>query len=823
MRKPRHSLLLAVSLVYGCQGRLSPQTPTERPETPTRTQAAAPAPTETDQPARPTPLMPTATPTATPLATATAPLGPSVGSANEGFRLPSDLRPLGPANFGKLNPLAELRFPADGSQEFMLDASADGKTVGVLAEGGQFVAWDLEAGKLLASLDVLPDAANRVTPRLSLSPDGRFAVLGMGPAESGLSVVDLVEGGALRPLEGLEGRSTVDWHFDTAGSRLTVLIGASQVGDVRTAITYDLPEARVVRRLAGQEAPRDWQEATLSTDGRWLAWLTLEGARILDLAGDGPSRRIPGNWLQGALSPSGSQIALASVLGDATVFQVESGEELFRIPPTDGGIVQMTISPDGSYLAAVYTARRPEGWYGRYHPVVVWDLGSRRAVWRFDVSEDEGPRELSFTPDSKVIIVGYMGYYPKLKHLISGAELSLGLWHGPSYPQVDRVAFSHDGTLMLALDGALPRLVWDLAGWGSYYLSDALYLPPDARLPLLDEDRLLASVSDGIVRLWGDSPGYVGYPDTSALGAIELNTADALQVVARYPVSGATDVSYSPDGRRIAVAHEDGKITLLETAESMRRHTLSGHSDWVYEVAFSPDGTRLASASRDGTLRIWDVSSGAQLFVRSEDRGEITAVAYSADGELLATTSQDRQVVVRRAWDGVALRILTGLDTLPWDVSFSPDGDFVAAISAGNELVVWELEQGSVAARTESGQYLGSRVAFSPDGRRLAAGSWDSLTFLEASAEQLERGSLVEAGSKWVVVSDLAFSPGDGAVLAVGTLRSGLGICDVVFSKCDYLDTTGTSTVRGVAFSPDGRLLATVSDEDALRLWGVWP
>ena len=69
-------------------------------------------------------------------------------------------------------------------------------------------------------------------------------------------------------------------------------------------------------------------------------------------------------------------------------------------------------------------------------------------------------------------------------------------------------------------------------------------------------------------------------------------------------------VAYSPDGKTLASAGDDGTVKLWEGATGKEQATLRGHSREVWSVAYSPDGKTLASGSWDGTVKLWDVTTG---------------------------------------------------------------------------------------------------------------------------------------------------------------------------------------------------------------------
>jgi WD40 repeat protein len=270
------------------------------------------------------------------------------------------------------------------------------------------------------------------------------------------------------------------------------------------------------------------------------------------------------------------------------------------------------------------------------------------------------------------------------------------------------------------------------------------------------------------------------------------------------------------------------------------------HDGTVNAVAFSGDGKTVIAAGKGQMVRSWDIASGKEMpTVEDTATADWVCLATSTHGKLCLALSSDgatlalggdfywedaknlpREILLYDAGTGKELRRLESGPTRA--LAFSPDGKTLAA-TAGARVVLWDVATG--AKRRELTGFKGavSCVAFTPDGRLVAAGGqdgpkdgvvrfWETATGKDAGPP-LKRSRVVEA---------LAFSP-DGKTLATGGLESEaasqdtLTLWDVATRKetgqLMAADTAPQRSVMSLAYSRDGKTLASSGQDYAVHLW----
>jgi WD40 repeat protein len=321
------------------------------------------------------------------------------------------------------------------------------------------------------------------------------------------------------------------------------------------------------------------------------------------------------------------------------------------------------------------------------------------------------------------------------------------------------------------------------------------------------------------------------------------------------------DVTFSPDGKRLATVGAHSGIEIWDPATGKRRRRLAATGADTC-VTYSPDG-RFLAAGGDAALQLWEVAAGKMVWKASKTSGYgVEAVAFSPDGKTLAAIDEAGSVFLVAPADGKELRHWQAHSRVEEDhygtrpVVFSPDGKTLASGGDDGAVYFWDPLTGEKKLEFRGHFRAVSSLAFSPDGRTLASGSDDGTVRLWDAATGRERPAF-DSHRCWI--ANIAFSP-DGKVLASrgcdnqgrlwdperGKLLQVLPDCHSAVGYSPdgkllaYQDKSGVMRLRdsgtrrpvrslqgrerhgyGAKFHPDGRVLATAGPGPLIRVWDV--
>jgi WD40 repeat protein len=339
----------------------------------------------------------------------------------------------------------------------------------------------------------------------------------------------------------------------------------------------------------------------------------------------------------------------------------------------------------------------------------------------------------------------------------------------------------------------------------------------------------------------------------------------------------AHSVAFSPDGRSAATGSWGGEVATWDTGAGRRIRAFRGDETAVppfrtVRVACHPDGRRLVAGSEAG-IRIYDLATGEELrhepfhvFVAFGSGGEIHATAYddrqapqavlfrefpsgrerlriplsgerarcwafdpvrdifavaleeekphtrmSGGGRIYPPKGLRRAVQWWALQDGIRLHALAGFEGSPIVMKFSPDGWLLVAACEDRRVRAWDVATGELRVLGPEG--TSEKLALSADGRTWATRSDGDRIILWDAAEGRPRA---EATSR--DLAEMIFSP-DGGVLVTAEYFEGIVLRDAETAAVRARFAGPRTHFDGLAFSPDGSLLAAAGDDTTVLLW----
>jgi WD40 repeat protein len=504
-----------------------------------------------------------------------------------------------------------------------------------------------------------------------------------------------------------------------------------------------------------------------------------------------------------ASSPDGKWLAIIDGTS-VKVKEASTGKELRQLTPNDDHISAVGFSPDGKRLVVV------SGEIGKSSAVRIWNIAdsSPTPIVQSDVADTVV--RIAFSPDSNRVAIESekrsSAYRDSFRYLgpasvkVIDVPSNREVFRLPDQDKPIRLAFSPDGTRLITANDEKVQL-WDASGHAAGNFAGRYF-----GVFSTDGKRLASPGENGTARVW------------------DIGSGDELATLPGQNEIKLHGVAFNTDSKRIATAGSDDRVRVWDIGSGQNLLNIaSGQPGTIDVLVYSPDGKRLASGSTNGETRVFDAISGSEIR-KLAGHARILSAALSSDGTRLIIGSYGSQEPeTARVWElssdkppNVFVR-----DDSIFGVAFSPDGKRAVTSGMVSPAKVWD-----VSSRNQPFKELfplaedngGNRgIAYSPDGKQIATNShvWDAAT-----------GSLLFAipesgGSSPIGSVQFAFSR-DAKRLAT-VVDKFAKVWDLASPKVSpTLDKPLTidngTAVKSLSFTPDGKFLATISDDWTMRL-----
>jgi WD40 repeat protein len=585
--------------------------------------------------------------------------------------------------------------------------------------------------------------------------------------------------------------------------------------EARSSLLYGLLHRRHLERIYHSELEVALGILAISPDGNLVAAGSEDGKIVL---WDWAAREKLGAPLEGhtgeiislVFSPDSRALVSVDQYGTIVFWLLETRRSLERVLEADASeLTILQFNSRGDILASASGSA-----------VQIWNTSTGQALGEPVIMPEGVVASVAFSPDQEIIAVGYRREF----EFVVDSRRFFGEEEDPQIPLDAPLGFT---------------VLWDI---------QTLEMIGE---PVIGSEKdggvtSLAFSSDGAMLAMGSPYGADWDASNPLRGSVRLRDVSTLEKIgyghlAHY--SGVKDLTFSPDG--MWLASSDGQsISLQVQREELKFREVDEFptNPEASSLTFGPDNRTLITGGADGALYLWDlVDRKAVLHQLLEDSRDYSKIAFSPDGSLLVgagcgESDDDKCIRVHiQAWDMSSLQPLEEpLEHDAYSVTclvFSPDGTTLATGSYDPLITLSDVRSRDTIAQFDPGHIREVRsLAFSPDGTLLASGGWGSE---EAPALVLWDLSGTEPEvhfARYDVenIKALAFSL-DGTLLVVGhaDLEEPILLFDV--STGDrvgallhpWIDEALGSFVNGLAFNPDGSLLASAHTDNTVVLWNM--
>jgi WD40 repeat protein len=500
------------------------------------------------------------------------------------------------------------------------------------------------------------------------------------------------------------------------------------------------------------------------------------------------------------------------------VWDLKAGKKEFDLRDVRKTVYSVVFSSDGSRLVTA----------GDDSVVRIWDARTGEKLHELKIADLKPGEEFlcraNFSPDQASVVVAASNGLVKIFDAQKGTHQRALSGHvGP----VRRAVFSPNSKQIASAGQDRTVRLWE-AATGNLLAVYRGHIAPVTDVAFSnDGQRLFSSDGAGTVKVWDVTrvPEYRGIrirpaPSDRVLpGMRPVNFFDPRPCLAW----SADSKRLVTDGSMASAAAKPGDLVVWDVATGKPALTLQGHKNPMTGLAFSANGRYLASASFDRTVVVWEAATGKMVYTLSNTTPR--EMIFSTDSQRLLLTTQ-QTLATYEAATGHEMAIVP----LPaWQNASpvcSPDGRYVASgDTASRTLKVWDAAAGVEVVSIESGLRARSAV-FSPDGLSLAAGDLDvarpDVTDYDIRLWDSRTGKLLATlRGHAAAAAGLAWSP-NGKRLASASRDGSLKIWDTASGR-ELLTLFAGSQPMAPAFSPDGNRLAAWCADGLLRIWDATP
>lgn len=499
------------------------------------------------------------------------------------------------------------------------------------------------------------------------------------------------------------------------------------------------------------------------------------------------------------VSPDGSQIAVGCSSG-AWIYDANTGAEIDLLTEYTIQADRVVFSPNGKLLA-----------YGKYGDILVWDVATRKLL-KYIKMPFQHLDTLRITEDGKSLLCKNFDGLVQLWDINTGEKtkefypVSWGNFDGtnesdPKLPLKDMTLHldknSENGIIAFVGTDAQIQLENAITGQHLKTIKDRksmrskMYFSPDGSM-------LAIHSIENIIRLW------------------DVGTGKHLANLTEKPRDFGL-FTFSHDGKTLVSQTESGDFEIWDVSTKTLRTTVSGNLErYIRAVAFPSDGKKLVGANRYGEIFIWNTNTGEELLSFSANHtNPLITLVFSDDSSKLAISYYSSPI---QLWDmNPSIQLSKQIEPMksPVTLTFSDDGD---SLIGPMPLRYEKTIQNTLVKENLTGKLK----------------HWDTHTGKPISDIPIESHQLDEVAEQertsvaYWTHEKMAISQ-NGHILAtvqnskqaIAENQYSIFVWDVLHRNFHDIFRGHTKVIRTLAITPNGRMIASGSDDKTIRVWDV--
>ncbi len=518
--------------------------------------------------------------------------------------------------------------------------------------------------------------------------------------------------------------------------------------------------------------------ASGSADGTLKIWESMTG-RVIHTLSEGQGEI-------GALDfhPKNNRIAVGWGDGSIKIWDAASGELLQNMLAHTDLVTSLTYSYDGRTILSAANDGK----------LMLWD-DTKMNIKEILANNAGQIASAAFSPDDKYVICGGNDGLVKV-FKSTGKYINAFEGHLDNIVKVD---FSADGQTIISGDKGGKIIIWDAVKGDSIseveksieFLNTLKFLPSGEFFMANHQQHLAVYRKNGqlVRQLTGEKSENIfdfvntvkfspdGKNIVSGGGDRKLHFWGEATGITIQTEATVVNSTFSPNGKLVAVSDAAGTISLWNTTTGDSIRAFLGHNEAVNSLGFTPNGRYLLSGGEDKKLIVWEVATGKLLRTMTGHTQAIYSISVHRSGQLVAASDGDGLVKVWHILTGKEYGSYKGIEGLAMSVSFTPDGYYVLSGSDAGMIKIWDIESTELVYEVQAQQGMILSLDFSPNGEYLIIGG----------------GGNDKTVSLWDVIT-------------------------IEYSGTFVGHSEGISSV---SFHNSGRLFATGSYDNTVRLWSI--